>query len=76
MKHDWMTDAACLDGAISDFVPDEGDYTAARRAKTVCAGCPVAKQCLEYGNTVSRKHGVYGGLSPRERFYRRKEPAA
>jgi WhiB family redox-sensing transcriptional regulator len=66
---EWMTDAACLDGAISDFVPDDRDYRAAGRAKQVCAGCPVRKPCLAYGESdpTTRRHGVYGGLSPAER---------
>jgi WhiB family redox-sensing transcriptional regulator len=74
----WMTDAACLDGAISDFVPDDRDYRAAARAKTVCAGCPVAKQCLEWGEAhyTTRRSGIFGGLSPAERARRRNGEAA
>ena len=69
MKHGWMTDAACLDGAISDFVPDEGDAAAAARAKKVCAGCSVAEACLLWGeaNPHTRRNGIFGGRSPRER---------
>lgn len=50
-------------------------------AKAVCGGCPVRLSCLEWqlkyetvnGETVP---GVYGGMSPTERFQLRRRQAA
>jgi WhiB family redox-sensing transcriptional regulator len=57
-------------------------------AKQVCAECPVLAACRAYildgegGIDVSRRAGIYGGLTPKERFavhrrsVRRRETAA
>lgn len=59
----WMSDAACrgLDPAL--FFPERGDDV--RPALKVCAACPVKAECLELG--LVERHGVYGGLSERQR---------
>jgi WhiB family redox-sensing transcriptional regulator len=42
-------------------------------AKQVCGRCPVRKQCLEYAMDTPVDHGVWGGLTERERRrFRRK----
>ncbi|MFF2076357.1 WhiB family transcriptional regulator [Kitasatospora sp. NPDC058162] len=71
--------AACT-GADSDLFypePDEDtevteDATAAawwaeRRAKMICAGCPVRTMCLELALERHEKHGIFGGLTTAER---------
>lgn len=36
-------------------------------AKRVCRQCPVRRQCLEYAMDEPVDHGVWGGLTERER---------
>jgi WhiB family redox-sensing transcriptional regulator len=69
---EWRQDAACIDrvGEV-DFFPARGEST--RDAKAVCAGCPVQKPCLEYALQWHVLHGVWGGLSERERRQLRRD---
>lgn len=66
----WRLDAACLGQDLSLFFSD-GDssraQTNAREAKALCAGCPVAAQCLADAHETRDEHGVRGGLTGRER---------
>ncbi|HEV7534577.1 MAG TPA: WhiB family transcriptional regulator, partial [Acidimicrobiia bacterium] len=39
----------------------------AEKAKTICSMCAVRKPCLEFALTTREKHGVWGGLTERER---------
>jgi WhiB family redox-sensing transcriptional regulator len=41
--------------------------TRERRAKAICAVCPVQVECLEYAIRTREPHGVWGGLSEMER---------
>jgi WhiB family redox-sensing transcriptional regulator len=60
-REDWVADAACRGMNPSLFIPKQGDAVSARKAKAVCANCPVSDDCLEF---AMRKHGnVDGGLS-------------
>jgi WhiB family redox-sensing transcriptional regulator len=66
-REDWVADAACRGMNPSLFIPEQGDAVGARRAKAVCATCPVSDDCLEF---ALRKHGnVDGGLSFIEGIY-------
>jgi len=38
-----------------------------RAAKAVCAACPVREPCLVHALASEERHGVWGGLSERER---------
>ena len=62
----WMRDAACRGMDPELFFPERGaspaDY---EEARAVCATCPVRQECAEYA--VPEKHGIWGGLSERER---------
>ncbi|MFI6639016.1 WhiB family transcriptional regulator [Streptomyces sp. NPDC050504] len=40
---------------------------AQNQAKTVCAGCPVRTECLAYALDHRIDHGVWGGMTERER---------
>jgi hypothetical protein len=51
--------------------PPASAYTVARR---LCATCPVREPCAEAG--ASERHGMWGGLSPKERKRRRRIRAA
>lgn len=41
------------------------------KAKEVCFLCPVREQCLRYANENDESYGVWGGLTPQERGYKR-----
>ncbi len=36
-------------------------------AKSVCARCPVRRQCADYALTTGQEFGVWGGMSEEER---------
>jgi WhiB family redox-sensing transcriptional regulator len=36
-------------------------------AKRICRSCPVAEQCLSYAMDSPVDHGIWGGLTERER---------
>jgi WhiB family redox-sensing transcriptional regulator len=38
-----------------------------RRAKEICADCPVVQECLEYAMSIKEPHGIWGGLNEAER---------
>ncbi|MPY79847.1 MAG: transcription factor WhiB [Actinophytocola sp.] len=66
----WVRHAACgpetadLFFPISDTGPAAGDIA---RAKTICASCPVRRQCRDDAETTGQPHGVWGGLTDTER---------
>jgi WhiB family redox-sensing transcriptional regulator len=67
---DWRAYAACS-GYDPDlfFSPGALEHKVAKR---ICRACPVRKQCLAYAMDEPVDHGVWGGLTERERRrYRR-----
>ncbi|MFN8016199.1 MAG: WhiB family transcriptional regulator [Acidimicrobiia bacterium] len=69
----WQTRANCLGVDPDLFFPERGAST--REAKSVCAGCEVKGECLEYALTNGEKFGIWGGLSERERRRLRRQRA-
>ena len=70
----WRDSGACRrDGAGTDFYPPmHGErkherLARERRAKQVCASCPVRAECLEHAITLDERYGVWGGLTQDER---------
>jgi WhiB family redox-sensing transcriptional regulator len=62
----WQNDAQCAKCAGEvDFFPARGESV--RDAKAVCSVCPVRTECLEFALRHKVAHGVWGGLSERER---------
>ncbi|MFJ2191117.1 WhiB family transcriptional regulator [Kitasatospora sp. NPDC087861] len=65
--------AACADADTGLFYPDpdeigpEAAEWAERRAKMICAGCPVQLLCLDDALERREPHGIFGGLNERER---------
>ena len=69
---EWQVRGSCR-GMNSDlFFHPEGERGPARadreaRAKTVCLGCQVIRQCRDHALAVKEPYGVWGGLSVAER---------
>ena len=69
----WQVKAACRGPHATMFFPpthferkDEKE-SRERRAKAICAACPVRKPCLEYALRIREPHGIWGGLNELER---------
>jgi len=65
----WRDHAECrgVDPGIFHPVDEEENEFAAEEAKQICFACPVREACLEHAISVREKHGVWGGLTARER---------
>ncbi len=67
---DWRSQAIC---AKTDpdlwFSPGAVEH---REAKRICRDCPVRSQCLSYAIEAPVDHGVWGGLTERERRRQRR----
>ena len=72
----WRDEAQCKDIDTEIFFPprDKDIYrTIAAEAKTYCFGdgvrpeCPVRVDCLLYAINTDEVHGIWGGMSHRER---------
>lgn len=48
------------------YHPTVGESDVIKAAKSLCQGCPVIKQCAEYG-VKWENDGIYGGLTAHER---------
>lgn len=69
----WQVRAACRGPGARLFFPpayqerkDEREERE-RRAKAICAGCAVQRDCLEYAMSIRELHGIWGGLTEAER---------
>ena len=64
----WRDRAACKDADPELFFPpEEGGRRAARKAKAICARCPVTAECLEHAVRHGEHWGVWGGVAERDR---------
>ena len=61
----WRLQAACHGTDLDVFYPERGE--SAGPARQVCARCPVRQPCLEYALSNRIVHGIWGGLTERER---------
>lgn len=75
LDQDWRALAKC---AQTD--PDLWFAVGAREhklAKRICRSCPVRRDCLSYAMDAPIDHGIWGGMTERERKrYRRQAGAA
>lgn len=67
MSDEWMDDAACRGMDPELFFPVRGDFAAVEAARAICRGCSVMAECRAYGLAEPHMHGMWGGLSERER---------
>ena len=76
----WQQNGACRTGDGTDFYPPmhterkHERLARERRAKSVCAGCPVRHECLEHAIAVDERYGIWGGLNQDERRLLRASP--
>jgi WhiB family redox-sensing transcriptional regulator len=61
----WRHRAACRGAELEVFFPDRGQ--SADRARQICASCPVREPCLDYALRHGIVHGIWGGLTGRDR---------
>ena len=66
----WRKYAACNDLDTNIFFPvgqTGNSMEQTNLAKNICAGCPVANQCLEFALRTLQDYGVWGGRTEDER---------
>lgn len=61
----WQDAALCAQVDPEIFFPEKGGST--REAKLVCHACEARAECLDYALEHDEPHGVWGGMSERER---------
>ena len=77
----WQTEAACLSADPDLFFPISATGPAEKqiaRAKRICSGCAVRRECLEFALAHDQMYGIWGGTTPddRRRDRRRRRRAA
>lgn len=61
----WLDRALCAETDPDIFFPEKGGSTAP--ATSVCRGCEVRDECLEYALSNDIRHGIWGGMSDNDR---------
>jgi WhiB family redox-sensing transcriptional regulator len=77
----WRAAGACLTADPDLFFPISTKGPAEQqimRAKMICSGCRVRRECLEFALAHDLMYGIWGGTTPedRQRDRRRKRRAA
>jgi WhiB family redox-sensing transcriptional regulator len=69
----WFEHAACrgLDPNIF-FAENAGKHNVYVAAIEICHSCPVKQDCLDYAIVTRQEHGMWGGMSERQRRRERK----
>lgn len=67
MGQNWRSTGLCKGSDPLVFYPPSEDDSQAEEAKTICGMCAVRQPCLEFALSTREKHGVWGGLTERER---------
>ena len=77
-RTDWQRDAACRGSDTSTFFPVSDGPEATAEAKSICATCPVAQECLEWAVATRQPDGIFGGMTSleRHRLVRRRQKAS
>lgn len=70
----WTSDASCAQSDPAIFFPPKGGRVTA--ARKICARCPVADLCLEYGLEHDDAYGIYGGMTVQQREQIKRKRAA
>jgi WhiB family transcriptional regulator, redox-sensing transcriptional regulator len=70
LLEDWWRAAACRSADPELFfpiAPTAASGSDIRRAKQICASCPVSSPCLSYALARRQEQGIWGGLTDEER---------
>ena len=68
MTRDWRSTGLCRGSdPLVFYPPSDEDDSLAEEAKMICGMCAVRQPCLEFALANREKHGVWGGLTERER---------
>jgi WhiB family transcriptional regulator, redox-sensing transcriptional regulator len=67
----WQDAALCAQTDPEAFHPEKGGSV--REAKRVCRACEVRAECLEYALEHDESAGIWGGMSPKERRWLKRE---
>lgn len=70
----WQDSALCAEVGTDVFFPAKGESS--EPAKRVCRCCAVTAECLEYALDLHIHHGIWGGMSERERRRLKREMRA
>ena len=66
----WLEAAACRSHEPSLFFPvgtTGPSIHDIEKAKSICGGCPVRAECLQYAMDTGPQYGIFGGLTGEER---------
>lgn len=71
LDQDWRAQALCskCDPDLF-FAPGAIEH---KEAKRVCRDCPVRMECLSYAMSTPIDHGIWGGMTERERRRHRRQ---
>ncbi|MFF9344877.1 MULTISPECIES: WhiB family transcriptional regulator [unclassified Streptomyces] len=64
MSEDWIENAVCRAADAEDLFVQG---TAQNQAKAICTDCSVRTRCLAYALDHRIEHGIWGGMTERER---------
>lgn len=71
---EWRVDAACRNHPTDLFFPPHGvSHQQFDAVRTICQQCPVIEDCLQYALENNERHGIWGGLSERQRRQLRRQ---
>ncbi len=65
IDQDWRAHALC--GSTNPDLFFAVGAVEHKQAKQICRECPVRSECLEYAMQAPVDHGIWGGLTERER---------
>jgi WhiB family redox-sensing transcriptional regulator len=73
----WAEDGACRGESLALFFGPDGERQPVRevrerKAKSICAQCPVRRECLDFALTSPERAGTWGGLNEEERAAERR----
>lgn len=69
-RESWRESAACRDADHELFFPISAagsSLAEIRKAKAICARCPVQPECLRYALATGQEYGIWGGYDEHER---------
>ena len=67
----WKSMAACGSAEPDLFFPISAaasNQLQVTKAKVLCAGCLVRRECLDFAIQTRQMHGIWGGMTEEERY--------